>query len=130
VPWPLFADTITAGLGAHRFEVAPGGVWPCGPDQAAQVTLQPVQNVSPGPGPGPRPPVPPPVGALAAEGQLTAFELQKLGEVAGDLAVVAPGSKFSFSVLVTAEGGPVDAAVIEELNAILAQATANLRFEK
>ena len=129
VPWPLFSDAITAGLRAHRFEVAPGGVWPCGPDQAAQVTLQPVQGVPPMPDPAPRPPLPTP-GTLAAEGQLTPFELQKLGEVVGDLAVAAPGSKFSFSVLVTAEGGPVGAAVIEELNAILGQATAKLRFEK
>jgi hypothetical protein len=67
--------------------------------------------------------------ALAAEGQLTAYELQRLGEVAGDLTAAAPGSKFSFTVLVTAEGGPVDAAVIEALNAVLAQATGKLRFD-
>lgn len=131
LPWPVVSEAVNAALQSRRIEVS-SGLWPCGADQAGQVVIK-LRVAKPGggtPPPIPQPPHDPQPGVLSAEASLTAFEMQKLGEVVDEIASTAPTLKVSFNLLITAEGGEVDPATVAALNALLAKASAKLKFDE
>jgi hypothetical protein len=56
--------------------------------------------------------------------------MQRLGEMVEQITSAAPTLKLSFNVLVAAEGNYVDDGTLSALNALLAQATGKMKFEK
>lgn len=74
-------------------------------------------------------PTPPASGIATDEMMLSLFEVTQLGEIAGQLQEVVPALKVGFKVMVTIEGGDIDAEALATLNAVLSAAGLKLRFE-
>ena len=127
LPWLILREAVDAGLQGRWFELSPdSGPWPCDYSGARNVVIK-----TPGKESLPPPPPPPPRGALTAEATLEANGIQDLADQVHEIVRAAVGNNLRFNVRIELGGETTPPAdVVNEINALLAEVSDDLRFHQ
>jgi len=124
LPWSTVQAAIEDGIRARWIELSnDSAAWPCDLAGAQQVILQVPSTVRE------ELPVPKPQGRLMAEDVLEANGIQDLADQIPSIAKAAVGNALKFNVRIEFGGETApDPAAVEEINALLAEVSGNLRL--
>ena len=126
IPWSVMERSVNGALDARWLERSPGSAaWPCKARNADNVVLaEPKSAVPP-------PPTPPPPGVYRGVATIDTIAVQELAERLDELITTATGTDLTFRLEIELQGqDTVPAAKVDEINAVLATVSPELRLRK